>query len=100
MSVPELKALARKHWAEWLPEKVRELKKEGRLDEALQGAAELAQKEINHLQERGYPDWAAREVALPQFILLKPEVDGLGAEQRAELAEKDRVYHAHPPVDL
>ena len=102
MSIPELKALARKHWAEWLPQKVKELKKEDRLDEALQGAAMLAQKEINHLMERGYQESEAREVALHQFILLKPEpgVDGLDDEQRAELAEKDREYQANPPVDL
>jgi hypothetical protein len=43
MSVQELKALARKHWAEWLPEKVSQLKAEGKLNEALQAAANLAQ---------------------------------------------------------
>ncbi len=31
MSVLELKSLARKHWAEWLPEKVKELKAAGRI---------------------------------------------------------------------
>jgi hypothetical protein len=39
MSVQELKALARKHWEEYLPRKVAELRAEGKLDEALQGAA-------------------------------------------------------------
>jgi hypothetical protein len=34
VSVQELKALARKHWEEWLPERVRELRAEGKLDEA------------------------------------------------------------------
>jgi hypothetical protein len=37
VSVQELKALARKHWEEWLPERVRELRAEGKLDEALLG---------------------------------------------------------------
>jgi hypothetical protein len=34
VSIPELKALARKHWEEWLPEKVKALRAEGKLDEA------------------------------------------------------------------
>jgi hypothetical protein len=39
MSVQEPKALARKHWDKWLPEKVGLLKREGRLNEELQAAA-------------------------------------------------------------
>lgn len=101
MSVHELKALARKHWTKWLPEKVAELKAEGRLDEALQGAANLAQQEIEYLMKHGHCSVdEAREVALPQFILLPPEdPDGdLDDEQREELAEEERFYRKHPPV--
>ena len=60
------------------------------------------QTEIEHLMKQGYPDWAAREVALPLFILLPPEVDadGLDEEQREELAEKEREYRRNPPVYL
>jgi hypothetical protein len=39
MSVQELEVLARKQWEEWVPEKVAELKREGRLNEELQAAA-------------------------------------------------------------
>jgi hypothetical protein len=102
MSVQELKALARKHWEEWLPEKVKELRAQGKLNEELQGAANLAQTEIEHLMKRGYREHEAREVALPQFILLKPEpgVDGLDEEQREELAEMEREYQKNPPVQV
>jgi len=100
MSVQELKALARKHWEEWLPDKVKELRAEGRLNEALQGAALRAQAEIEHLVKIGYQDSEAREVALPKFILLPPEPgqDGLDEEMREELAEKEREYQKNPPV--
>jgi hypothetical protein len=92
MSILELKALARQHWEEWLPEKVKELRAEGTLNEELHSAAVAAQTEIEHLMMRGYSDHEAREVALPMFILLPPEVDGLSEEQREELAEKERDY--------
>jgi hypothetical protein len=92
LSIQELKALARNHWAQWLPEKVRELKAEGKLNEALQGAASLAQAEIEHLMKyEGYSVHEAREVALPLFILLKPE-PAEPDEQDEELAEKEREY--------
>lgn len=98
MSVQDLKALARKHWTQYLPEKVRALKAEGKLDEALQGAASLAQAEIEHLmQARHYQEHEAKEVVLPKFILLPPE-EAEPDEQDQELAEKEREYQKHPPV--
>ena len=49
---------------------------EGKLDEALHGAASLAQDQIDHLmRDRHYQEHEAREIALPQLILLKPEPD-------------------------
>lgn len=99
MSVQELKALARKHWMEWLPKKVAALKAEKRLEEELHGAARLAQAEIEALMQRGYQEHEAREVALPMFVLLKPEADaGLSDEDREELAELEREYQKNPPV--
>jgi hypothetical protein len=57
VSVQELKALARKHWEEWLPERVRELRAEGKLDEALHGAARSAQEQLDHLmRDRHYQE--------------------------------------------
>lgn len=100
MSVENLKMLARQHWQEWLPEKVKELKAEGRLNEELQAAATLAQDEIETLMKKGYSIDEAKEVALPQFILLRPESPdaGLSQEQIEELAEKEREYQKNPPV--
>jgi hypothetical protein len=99
MSVEELKSLARDHWTKWLPKKVADLKERGELNEALQGAANLAQDEIDSLmRHQGYQEHEAREVALPLFILLKPEGDGLEDWEREELAELERAYQANPPV--
>jgi hypothetical protein len=101
MSVQELKALARKHWEEWLPDKVAELKREGRLNEELQAAAVMAQEEIESpMKNSHYSVHEAREVALPQFILLPPEDPQahMDEEMRQELAEMAREYYVDPPV--
>lgn len=102
MSVQELKALAREHWTTYLPNKVAELRKEGTLEEELQAAASLAQQEIDHLMKyQGYQEHEAREVALPLFILLRPEEGaGLSEEQQEELAEMEREHRRNPPVFL
>ena len=98
MSVPALVAMAREHWSRWLPEKVAELKKEGLLEESLLGAAQLCQKQINHLmRDRGYQEHEAEEVALPQFILLKPEAELPRSEQK-ELDEHLNELLRNPPV--
>jgi hypothetical protein len=96
MSVPELKALARKHWTKYCPKMVRELKAERSLETALHGAAALAQDQIDHLMRQGYYEHEAREVALREFILLpeEPEDD----EQARELAEMEAEYQKNPPV--
>lgn len=101
MSVQELKAEAAKHWAKWLPEKVARLKKERRLSEELQAAANHAQTEIEQLmQHQGYSISEAREVVLPKFILLPPEDadSDLTPEQKQELADKEREYQKSPPA--
>src|SRR5215471_138767 len=65
VSVEDFKARARDHWREWLPKKVKALAAEGCLEEALQGAANLAQQEVNYLvQHTGYRVHEAEEVAL------------------------------------
>ncbi len=99
MSVSELKALAREHWEKWLPAKVKDLRERNRLEEALHGAASLAQEQINHLKvNRHYQEHEAREVALSQFILLPPE-PGAGQPEweRQELDEKEAKYQRNPP---
>ena len=73
MSVLELMTLARKHWKAHLPDKVKELQAEGLLEAETNAAANLAQAEIETLMKAGYQEHEAREVALPMFILLRPE---------------------------
>jgi hypothetical protein len=90
MSVPELKALARKHWTKYRPKMVQELKAEGNLEMALHGAAALAQDQIDHLMRQGYYEHEAREVALRDHILLPGEEED--DEQAQELAEKEAEY--------
>jgi hypothetical protein len=90
MSVPELKALARKHWTKYRPKMVRQLKTAGELNEATQGAATLAQNQINQLMSQGYQEHEAREVALREYILLPEEP--ADDEQAQELAEKEAEY--------
>ena len=98
MSVLELKALARKHWTKYLPNKVRELKAEGLLEDELHGVANLAQDEIETLQKAGYQEHEAREVVLAQLILLPPEDED--DEQSRELAEMEAEYRRNPPVRI
>jgi len=97
MSIPELMALTRKHWMEYLPKKVQELRESGELNEALHGAASLAQAEIDHLMMIGYAEHEAREVALPMFVLLPEEPDE-DDEQARELADMEAAYQKNPPV--
>jgi hypothetical protein len=95
MSIPELMTLTWKHWTEYLPKKVQELQASGELNEAIFGAASLAQMEIDHLMKQGYQEHEAREVALPKFVLLPEEPPD--DEQARELAEMEAEYQKNPP---
>ena len=87
------KAKARKHWTEWLPQKVATLKAEGELDAALQTAANATRARVDELMGQGYRLHEAEEVALTEFVLLKPELKARETpEQRAELAAKERAH--------
>lgn len=72
---PKYKALARKHWQEWLPQKVADLKAEGQLDQSLTTAAVLATRRVVELMGIGYQLHEAEEVALQEYIRLAPEED-------------------------
>ena len=80
----------------------RQLKAEGRLNEELQAAANLAQDEIETLMKKRYSIDEAKEVASPLFILLAPENPdaGLTPEQVEELAEKEREYQKNLALDV
>ncbi|WP_028100458.1 hypothetical protein [Pseudoduganella violaceinigra] len=81
---------ARKHWERHLPQKTLELMADGEFEQAIQAAARQAQAEIVNLTAQGGLEHEAEEVALAQFILLKPEpVDDW---ESRELAAKERKY--------
>ncbi len=89
MSIMELESKARRHWKEYLPKKVAELRAENKLEEALRFAAVQAQEEISALMASGFKEHEARESALASFILLTPEpepdeeLEALEAEHQA-----------------
>jgi hypothetical protein len=100
MSVLELESLAPKHWAKWLPEKVKQLRAENKYPEVVHAAAVMAQEEIEHLMKyQHYSIHEAREVALPLFILLPPEDPPEDDEQAEELREMEREYQKNPPPE-
>lgn len=89
------KVKARKHWATWLPEKVAQLKAAGELDAALQLAANLTRARVDELMQQGYQLHEAEEVALPEYVLLKPEAKAnLAPWERAELADQERQFQS------
>jgi hypothetical protein len=88
-----MESLARKHWAKWLPKKVARLKADNELNEAIEGAATRAEREIEDLMAQGYQRHEAEEVALPMYILLKPEPEANEEPwERRELADLERQY--------
>jgi hypothetical protein len=101
-SVAEFKHLIRTHWTKYLPAKVKELRASGELEESIQGAAKLAQDLVDHLMSKQhYQEHEAKEVALAQFVYLKPEPGaGQPAWERRELAESEREYQRNSPVVL
>ncbi len=69
------KSLARAHWMRHLPNLVKELKAQGRLEEELDLAASQAQEELARLVSGGAQVAAAREIVLKEYIFLPPETD-------------------------
>ena len=93
MSAQTYEAMARKHWAKWLPQKVAELKASGQLEQALQTAGKATQQQVVELMGQGFQQHEAEEVALPQFVLLKPEpAANLEKWERKEMAEQESAY--------
>lgn len=93
MSAQTYQAMARKHWAKWLPKKVAELKASEHLEAALQMAGRLAQARVLELMQQGFRATEADEVARSEYIQLKPE-PGAGTAQweSKELADLESQY--------
>lgn len=93
MSAQLYEAKARKHWTQWLPKKVAALKASGELEQALQTAGKQAQQEVMTLMQQGFRQHEAEEVALSQYVLLKPEPEAeLEPWERKELAQLESQY--------
>lgn len=93
MSATTYQAKARKHWATWLPQKVASLKAAGELEQALQTAGKEAAKMVAELMGQGFQQHEAEEVALAEFVLLKPEPEAnLEPWERKELAMLERQH--------
>ena len=70
---PQLVSQAKAHWQEFLPKMYRQYQKQGILQDKLNQAAEQAYQAMNQLEEAGHSPSEAREIVLPQYILLTPE---------------------------
>ena len=66
-------SLARQHWKKYLPGMVRELEKEGRLEEEITLAADRARAELVRMVQRGAQLETAKAIVLEEYILLEPE---------------------------
>lgn len=73
MSVEQFKQKARHHWTKWQPKRVAQLRADGDLESTLRVAAVNAQERLLELMDQGFRAHEAEEVALHEFILLKPE---------------------------
>lgn len=93
MSAETYAAKARKHWTKWLPKMTADLKKADKFNAALQTAGKNAQRMALELMAQGYQQSEAEEVALAQYVFLKPEQGaGLTDWETQELDELERQY--------
>ena len=65
--------MARNHWQEHQPKKFAALQKAGKLDEALQAAANQTYLEVSQLEESGYQPDEAFQMVREQYLLPPPE---------------------------
>ena len=90
---------ARRHWTQFLPTKVKELRQAGKLEASLQAVGHQAQARVTDLMAQGYRQHEAEEVARSELVMLPPEPGaGLADWERKELAMLERQYRANPPV--
>ncbi|MCK0510169.1 hypothetical protein [Aromatoleum buckelii] len=85
--------MARKHWTEWLPNKVAELKEEGQWEISLQIAGKQAFEMVLELMQQGFQQHEAEEVALKEFVLLPPEPPDENDREAKETAALEVTHH-------
>lgn len=93
VSAQTYSARARKHWEQWLPRKVADLKSQGQLEATLQAVGQRTQEQVLDLMGQGFKQHEAEEVALSENVLLRPE-NGAGVEpwERQEMATLERSF--------
>jgi len=67
--------LANHHWKKFLPKMYQKYQDQGILDKELEKAGLRAEDMIGQLIEQGLRPEEAKEIALPQTVLLTPESD-------------------------
>jgi len=71
--VNDWKERGRKHWKEFRPKLFRALKKEGKLEAALDDAVERTRSEMAELQAAGYKDYEAWEIVRESYLFVPEE---------------------------
>lgn len=90
LSIPQLESKIRRHWTEFLPERVKALKAEGMLEFRVRQTATEAHQMMRDLMRQGWPELAAEEKALTELVLLPPEHDPEDEEtQEMEAMERE-----------
>jgi hypothetical protein len=93
MTEQQMTSKAREHWTKWLPQKTAELMASGEWMEATQAAGKLAAARVQDLTRQGFQAHEAEEVALAEFVLLKPEAEaGMLPWEKAELRQMERQH--------
>lgn len=64
---------ALRHWEQWRPKMVAEMREAGTLNAEAQKASKEAARQVAQLMQNGYQQHEAEEVVLPGYILLTPE---------------------------
>src|SRR4051794_17813381 len=72
-AMDDWKEQARKHWKEFRPKLFRALKKDGKLEAALDDAVERTSREMAELQAMGYKDYEAWEVVRESYLFVPEE---------------------------
>jgi hypothetical protein len=71
---------AREHWLEHQPSRFKELKKAGRLRQALMEAAERTHQEMSQLEAQGYRNHEAWEIVRERY-LFPPQEPGVETDE-------------------
>ena len=92
MSALKFAAMARKHWAVWLPKKTAELKASGELLSESQAVGQMAMNRVLELVEQGMQRTQAEAEAIREVVLVQPEPPDEDDWEAKELAEMEAEF--------